>query len=141
MRTAELIQACHDLLSTNAGLVSQLSQAYGVAPVFQVGRVPRKDGGDPLAFPYVTVSVPNDGDFSTKGTLGGSAIVQIDVWDRSGSAISMAGLMRMASLAVVRQPWDVPGFITCERENSDVIADPDGKTMHGLIRVRVMYLD
>jgi hypothetical protein len=49
--------------------------------------------------------------------------------------------MRAVSLATIRQAWNVPGFITCERESSDIIADPDGLTMHGLIRLRVVYLD
>ena len=109
--------------------------------VFQVGRVPRKQSGDPVAFPYVTISALSDVAFDTKESLGGSAIVQIDVWDRSGSAVTLSNIMRAVSLATIRQAWNVPGFITCEWESSDIIADPDGLTMHGLIRLRVVYLD
>jgi hypothetical protein len=140
MRTAELLQAAYDLLSVPA-VTGLLSPVYGVPAVFQVGRVPRQNAGDAGLFPYITYSVPSDVDYSDKGDLGGEAVIQVDVWDRSGSALALGLIMRAASLATVRQEWAVPGFITCERESSDVIPDPDGKTMHGLIRLRVLYLD
>lgn len=140
MRTPDVIQACYDRLNVPS-VTSLLSDGYDDAAIFQVGRVPRTQSGDAAFFPYITISVPSDVDFSDKGDLGGNAIVQVDVWDRSGSALALGLIMRAALLATVRQDWNVPGFITCERENSDVIADPDGLTSHGIIRLRVMYLD
>lgn len=140
MRQAEIIQACRDLLNVPA-VTSLLSAAYGEVPIFQVGRVPRNDAGDPLDFPYVTTSIPADTDFSDKQDLGGNAVVQVDVWDRSGSALIAGGIMRAVQLATVRQEWNVPGFITCERESTDMLMDPDGMTTHGLIRLRVLYMD
>lgn len=140
MRTADLITACYAQLNVSS-VTSLLTDDYGVPAVFQVGRVPRTDSGDPLFFPYVTFAVTSDADFSTDGNLGGDAVVQIDVWDRSGSAVALGEIMRAVSLAVIRQEWSVPGFITCDRESSDVVPDPDGLTMHGIVRVRVLYLD
>lgn len=141
MRAEDLYAAAFARLDASADVLDRLTDIYGVQAIFQVGRVPRLDGGDARGFPYITISVPSDVDFSDKDALGGSAIVQVDVWDRSGSARVLGQLMRAVLLALVRQPWSVPGFITCERESSDVIADPDGLTMHGLIRLRVLYLD
>jgi hypothetical protein len=142
MRQASIIQAAYTRITApEASVTGLLSAAYGVPAVFQVGRVPRKQSGDPVAFPYVTISAPSDVAFDTKESLGGSAIVQIDVWDRSGSAVTLSNIMRAVSLATIRQAWNVPGFITCERESSDIIADPDGLTMHGLIRLRLIYLE
>lgn len=140
MRQTELIQAAYTRLNTLI-VTSFLTASYGVPAIFQVGRVPRTQSGDPLAFPYISISIPGDVAFDVKDNLGGSAIVQLDVWDRSGSAVTLGNIMRVASLATVRQAWNVPGFITCERESSDVVPDPDGLTMHGLIRLRVLYLD
>jgi hypothetical protein len=140
MRQAEIIQAAYDLLNVSP-VTGLLSASYGIPAIFQVGRVPRTQSGDPLAFPYISISVPSDVAFDTKLDLGGSAVVQVDVWDRSGSAVALSNIMRAASLATIRQDWAVTGFITCERESSDIIADPDGLTMHGLIRLRVLYLD
>lgn len=140
MRTEEILSACYAQLNIG-GVIFLLSQSYGVPAIFQVGRVPRDDAGDAAFFPYVTFSIPSDVDFSTKDSLGGSAIVQVDVWDRSGSALACGLIMRAVLLATVRQEWNVPGFITCERESSDMQMDPDGLTMHGLIRLRVLYLD
>ena len=140
MRQAEIIQAAYDRLNVSP-VTGLLSASYGVPAIFQVGRVPRTQSGDPLAFPYVTISAPSDVNFSDKLCLGGNAIVQIDVWDRSGSAVALGNIMRAASQATVRTAWNVVGFITCERENSDIIPDPDGLTMHGLIRLRLLYLD
>jgi hypothetical protein len=140
MRTAEVLQACYDLL-TVPSVTGLLSQAYGVPAVFQVGRVPRQDASDATLFPYITYSVPSDQDYSDKDSLGGNAIVQVDVWDRSGSALALGLIMRAALLETVRRKWNIPGFIDCAREASDPIPDPDGKTMHGIIRLRVVYLD
>jgi hypothetical protein len=140
MRQAEIIQAAYDRLNVSP-VTGLLSASYGVPAIFQVGRVPRTQSGDPLSFPYISTSIPSDVNFSDKLHLGGSAVVQIDVWDRSGSAVALGDIMRAASLATIRQAWAVPGFITCERESSDIIPDPDGLTMHGLIRLRVLYLD
>lgn len=140
MRTAEILQACYSQL-TDASVTSILSASYGVPAVFQVGRVPRNDAGDAQYFPYITFSIPSDVDYSDKRALGGTAIVQVDVWDRSGSAVACGLIMRAALLATVRQEWNVTGFITCEREGTDMKMDPDGLTQHGLIRLRFMYLD
>jgi hypothetical protein len=140
MRQAEIIQAAYDRLNVTP-VTGLLSASYGVPAIFQVGRVPRTQSGDALAFPYISISIPSDVAYDTKLDLGGSAIVQVDVWDRSGSAVALGNIMRAASLATVRQVWSVPGFITCERESSDIIPDPDGLTMHGLIRLRVLYLE
>ena len=140
MRQSAIIQAAYSRLNVS-GVTSLLSASYGVPAIFQVGRVPRKQSGDALAFPYISISVPSDVNFSDKLNLGGSAVVQVDVWDRSGSAVALGNIMRAASLATIRQTWSVPGFITCERDSSDIIADPDGLTMHGLIRLRVLYLE
>jgi hypothetical protein len=140
MTTADLYTPVYDLLNVS-GVTSLLTQSYGVPAIFQVGRVPRSQAGDAQYFPYITISVPSDVDFSDKGALGGNAIVQVDVWDRSGSATALKTIMRACEAATVRQEWGVDGFITCNRDSSDVIADPDGLTMHGLIRLRVMYLD
>lgn len=139
MRTADLITACYAQLNVSS-VTSLLSDHYGIPAIFQVGRVTRGDSGDPLFFPYVTFAVVSDADFSTDADLGGDAVVQIDVWDRSGSAVALGDIMRAVSLAVIRQEWVVPGFITCDRESSDVVMDPDGLTMHGIVRVRVLYL-
>ncbi len=140
MRTAEVMQACYNLLSASS-LPDALSQEYGVPAIFQAGRVPRDDAGDARFFPYITYSVPSDVDFSTDGTLGGNAVVQIDVFDRSGSALALGVLLRTAALLTVRQAWGVAGFVSSERITSDVMPDPDGLTMRGMLRVRVLYMD
>jgi len=140
MRQAETVQAAYALLNVTP-VTGLLSASYKVPAIFQVGRVPRTQSGDPLSFPYISISVTSDIAYDTKLTLGGSAVVQVDVWDRSGSAVSLGNIMRAASLATVRQSWDIPGFIMCERESSDIIPDPDGLTMHGLIRLRVLYIE
>ena len=140
MRQAEIIQACYTRLNVSA-VTSLLSTGYGIPAIFQAGRVPRNDAGDPAFFPYITFSLPSDVEMDTNAELGGNAIVQIDAWVRSGSAVSVGNLTRAIALATVRQAWTVPGFITCERESTDITIDPDGLTMHGMVRVRVMYRD
>ena len=140
MRPAELITACYARLNVPA-VTDLLTQDYGVPAIFQRGKVPQEKAGESGFFPYISFRIVSDADFSTKQSLGGSAVIQIDVWDRSGSAVALGGIMRAALQAVVRQDWTVPGFITCDREMLEQIDDPDGVTMHGVIRVRVQYLE
>lgn len=140
MRQADVLEACYARLNVPA-VTGFLSTQYGGPAIFQVGRVPRDDAGDAQFFPYITISVPSDVDFSDKLDLGGSAIVQVDVWDRSGSVLLLGDKMRAVSLATVRQPWIVPGFIACERVDSEIRDDPDGLTKHGMVRLRVRYID
>jgi len=141
MRQAQIIQAAYDRLNVSP-VTGLLSASYGVPAIFQEGMVPKTQSGDPLFFPYITINVPSDVNFSDKLSLGGNAIVQVDVWDRSGSKLILGEMMLAAINATVRKEWSgLPGFITCERESDDMIADADGLTMHGLIRLRVLYLD
>lgn len=140
MRQGAIIQAAYTLLNVSS-VTSLLSASYGTPAIFQVGQVPRNQSGDALFFPYVTISVPSDVDYSDKLALGGDAVVQIDTWDRHGSALASGLLLRAVSLTLVRQAWQVPGFVTCERDASEMRLDPDGLTMHGLLRLRVLYTD
>lgn len=140
MRNGDITRACYALLNVPS-VTGLLSSAYGEPAVFQVGKVPQGDAQDNARFPYVTFGIPSNVNFSDKQYLGGNAIVQIDVWDRSGSNATLGDLMNAVELAVVRKEWAIPGFITCEPEGSDQIADPDGLTMHGIIRVRLLFLD
>jgi hypothetical protein len=140
MRSDQIIAAIYAKLDVPS-VTGLLTAGYGVPAIFQVGRVPQNESQEPAFFPYLTISVPSDVDFSDKGALGGNAIVQVDVWDRSGSAIALGVIKRAVIMATVRKQLAVPGFITCERENADDMIDPDGLTMHGIIRLRVLYLD
>jgi len=140
MRQGDLLQACYDLLD-DTSVTSLLSTGYGVSAIFQRGRVPRNDAGDASYFPYITYGLVADTDYSDKGALGGDAVLMVDIWDRSGSELTTAAMMRAASLRLVRQTWAVTGFIDCAREGSDITDDPDGLTKHGSIRVRVAYID
>jgi len=140
MRQGDILQACYDLLD-HASVTGLLSASYGVSAIFQRGRVPRDDAGDARYFPYITYWIVADGDYSDKSALGGDAVVQVDIWDRSGSELTTAALMRAVSLRIVRQTWAITGFIDCAREMSEIMDDPDGLTKHGEIRARVTYID
>jgi hypothetical protein len=140
MRTGDLIRACYARLNTPS-VTNLLTSAYGVPAVFQIGKVPQTPAQDPLAFPFITFGVTSNVNFSDKLNLGGEAVLQIDVWDRSGSNATLGDIMNAAALATVRQAWSIPGFITCEFESDAQVADPDGLTMHGIILVKVLFLD
>lgn len=135
------MQACYARINVPA-ITALLSGQYAPQPaIFQRGRVLRNQSGDAQFFPYLTYHLVSDVDWSTKDGLGGEASVQIDVWSRSGSAMEPSLIARQVMMATVRQDWNIPGFITCERESVALLDDPDGLTKHAMIRVRLLYLE
>jgi hypothetical protein len=140
VRAGDLLRECYKRLNVSA-ITSQLSQNYTSLPaIYQRGRVPRTAAGDAQFFPYITFHLPNDSDWSTKDELGGEATLQIDVWTRSGSALTAADIARLVLLQTVRAEWDMSGFIACERESVAIMDDPDGLTKRAMVRLRLLYL-
>jgi hypothetical protein len=94
------------------------------------------------AFPFVTISADTINPFDSKDDLGGSAIVQIDVWDRAASMLDLKAVVDAVDGRMRRQPLSIAGVthITTELESCTFSRDPDGKTKRGLILYRVLWI-
>jgi hypothetical protein len=144
MKAAALQQAIYSRLN-DSSITSLLSTAYSpLVPIFSLGSVPQSaDSELDTAFPYITFSTPGITPFDDKDRVGGSAVVQIDVWARTLSDLSVNQIGDAIDARIRRQPLSITGatHITSELITSQLLDDPDGKTKHLVTQYRVLWLD
>lgn len=106
-------------------------------------RVPQvPDSGADDYFPYITIGRDVTGDFSTKDTMGGSALVQIDIWSRAIREDELKDIADAVDARLRRQTLAIAGttHITTELETTQMMDDPDGITRRIMSQYRVIYL-
>ena len=143
MKAAALQQAIYTRLN-DSSVTSLLSSAYSpLVPIFSIGSVPQSaDSESDTAFPYITFSTPAITPFDDKDKVGGSAIVQIDVWARTLSDLAVNQIGDAVDARLRRQPLSISGatHITTELITSELLGDPDGKTKHFVVQYRVLWI-
>jgi hypothetical protein len=94
------------------------------------------------AFPFITIGGDTINPFDSKDDLGGSAVVQIDVWDRATSMLDLKAVVDAVDNRLRRQPLSISGVthITTELDSCNFSKDPDGKTKRALILYRVLWI-
>ena len=94
------------------------------------------------AFPFITIGGDTINPFDSKDDLGGSAVVQIDVWDRATSMLDLKAVVDAIDNRLRRQPLSISGVthITTELDSCNFSKDPDGKTKRALILYRVLWI-
>jgi hypothetical protein len=144
MKAAALQQAIYNRLN-DASVTSLLSTAYSpLVPIFSLGSVPQSaDSESDAAFPYLTFYAVSITPFDVKDKVGGSAVVQIDVWARTLSDLAINQIGDAIDARIRRQPLSISGatHITSELITSQLLDDPDGKTKHLVTQYRVLWLD
>lgn len=143
MKAAALQQAIFNRLN-HSSVTSLLSTAYSpLVPIFSIGSVPQSaDSELDTAFPYLTFAAVGISPFDDKDKVGGSAIVQIDVWARTLSDLAVNAIGDAIDARIRRQDLTITGatHITTELSSSQFLDDPDGKTKHMVIQYRVLWL-
>ena len=143
MKAAALQQAIYNRLN-DSSITSLLSVAYSpLVPIFSIGSVPQSaDSESEAAFPYITFSAPAIAPFDVKDRVGGSAIVQIDVWSRTLSDLAINQIGDAVDDRLRRQVLSISGatHITTELITSELMGDPDGKTKHFVVQYRVLWI-
>jgi hypothetical protein len=143
MKAAALQQAIYNRLN-DSSVTNLLSVAYSpLVPIFSIGSVPQSaDSESDAAFPYITFYTPAITPFDEKDHVGGSAIVQIDVWARTLSDLAVNQIGDAVDARIRRQPLSITGatHITSELITSDLMGDPDGKTKHFMAQYRVLWI-
>lgn len=141
MKSDDLQQAIYTRLN-DSSVTSLLSTYYNpLAAIFT--DVPQADDSElETAFPFITIGGDTINPFDSKDDLGGSAIVQIDVWDRAASMLDLKVLVDAIDNRLRRQPLAISGVthITTELDSCVFSRDPDGKTKRTLILYRVLWI-
>jgi hypothetical protein len=123
-------------------LIELLSTAYDPLPAIFTDVPQAADSELESAFPFITIGADTINPFDSKDDLGGSAIVQIDVWDRAASMLDLKAVVDRVDVKLRRQPLSIAGVthITTELDSCNFSRDPDGKTKRGLILYRVLWI-
>jgi hypothetical protein len=141
MKSDDLQTAIYNRLN-DSSVTSLLSISYSpLAAIFT--DVPQAaDSELETAFPFITIGADTINPFDSKDDLGGSAIVQIDVWDRATSMLDLKAVVDAVDARLRRQDLSISGVthITTELESCTFSRDPDGKTKRALILYRVLWL-
>lgn len=141
MKSDDLQQAIYTRLNDSS--VTSLLSTYYSPLVAIFTDVPQADDSElETAFPFITIGGDTINPFDSKDDLGGSAIVQIDVWDRAASMLDLKVLVDAIDNRLRRQPLAISGVthITTELDSCVFSRDPDGKTKRALILYRVLWI-
>lgn len=141
MKSAALQQAVFTRLN-DSSVTALLSTAYApLAAIFT--DVPQSvDAEKESDFPFITIGGDTINPFDSKDNKGGSAIVQIDIWDRASSMLDLKALADVVDTRLRRQALSISGVthITTELDSSVFTRDPDGKTKRALLLYRVLWI-
>lgn len=141
MKSDDLQQAIYTRLNDSS--VTSLLSTYYSPLVAIFTDVPQVDDSElETAFPFITIGGDTISPFDSKDDLGGSANVQIDVWDRAASMLDLKTLVDAIDTRLRRQPLSISGVthITTELDSCNFMKDPDGKTKHAAIQYRVLWI-
>lgn len=141
MKSDDLQTAIYTRLNDSS--VTSLLSTYYSPLVAIFSDVPQAaDSELETAFPFITIGADTINPFDSKDDLGGSAIVQIDVWDRATSMLDLKAVVDAVDNRLRRQPLTISGVthITTELDSCNFSKDPDGKTKRALILYRVLWI-
>ena len=141
MKSDDLQTAVYNRLNDSA-VTSLLSTYYSPLVAIFTDVPQAADSELESAFPFITIGADTINPFDSKDDLGGSAIVQIDVWDRATSMLDLKTVVDVVDSRMRRQPLSIAGVthITTELDSCNFSRDPDGKTKRGLILYRVLWI-
>lgn len=140
MNAAALQEAIYDQLN-DTSVTSLLSSAYSPFVAIFTDVPQAADSNSESYFPFVTIGADIITPFDTKDTTGGSAVVQVDVWARATSMLSIKAIGDAIDARLRRQALTISGSTHIETflESATQLRDPDGKTKRMLMLYRVLY--
>jgi hypothetical protein len=133
MKAFALQTAVYTKLSANSAFMTALSnRLYSDVP---------QAGDAALGFPMCVIGPDVISPWDTKGGLGGSAIVQADVYSRAGGWGQCKGLADTVYGLLHRQPLTIAGasWVDTNMETATFNMEADGETRRGLMLFRVTY--
>lgn len=133
MKSFQVQQAVYNKLSANSAFMAALTnRLYSDVP-----QVPDASGG----FPFCVIGADVFSPWDTKTGLGGSGLVQIDVYSRTGGWGQVKGLADSVYTLLHRQPLTITGaaWIDTNMETATFNMEADGETRRALMLFRVIY--
>ena len=97
------------------------------------------DTNQTKSFPYVTLGEDTAVPWSTKSNPGEEVTHTLHVWSQYNGSKEVKEIMSLVIEALTNKPLSIEGGFSVGFEDVDmmeVIMDPDGKTRHGIIRMR-----
>lgn len=91
-------------------------------------------------FPYVTLGQSTTRDWSTGSESGDEHTVTLHVWSRAGGRREVHEIMGAVKSALHNRALTLAGhrLVNLRHELSETRRDADGKTYHGLVRLRAV---
>ncbi len=112
------------------------------APLLSLLGAPKiyDDTPQPVAFPYVTFGHSTTRDLDTSGGPGDEHVVTLHVWSRAAGRKETHGIIDALRSALHDRALPLAGhrLINLRHDFSEARRDPDGDTIHGIIRLRAV---
>jgi hypothetical protein len=142
VKYAALQEAIYDQLN-NSSVTGLLSTAYSPLVAIFTDVPQAADSNSESFFPFITIGADIVNRYDTKDALGGSVLVQVDVWARATSMLGIKAIADAVDARLRRQALTISGAIHVETllESATQLRDPDGKTKRMLMLYRVIYFE
>ena len=91
-------------------------------------------------FPYITLGQTVNLDWSTGTEDGNEHSLTLHIWSRADSAAQVHEIIEALRVVLHNQPLSLDGhqLVNLRHEFNEVRLDPDGETMHGIVRYRAV---
>lgn len=91
-------------------------------------------------FPYITIGLTSEKDWSTCTEDGAEHVVTLHVWSRSPGRHEVKTITAAIKEALHDQPLTMRShrLVNLRQEFADARRDPDGETYHGIVRLRAV---
>ncbi|MCB1436703.1 MAG: DUF3168 domain-containing protein [Rhodobiaceae bacterium] len=124
-----LQKGIYDALINNA----QLESLIGAGHVYD--HVPHN-----ARFPYLTLGQSAVRDWSTGTEDGREHLLTLHVWSRAGGTRETLDIIAAVNEVLKDVPIELPGhvLVNLRFEYADARRDPDGETVHGILRYRAV---
>ena len=98
------------------------------------------DVPQPVVFPYITFGQSTLRDASTSTDPGDEHIVTLHVWSRGRGRAEAQAIIDLLRQRLHDQPLTLSGhhLVNLRTEFADARRDPDGETIHGMLRLRAV---
>jgi hypothetical protein len=90
--------------------------------------------------PYITLGQSVNLDWSTGTEDGNEHSLTLHVWSRADGAIEVHEIIQVIRMLLHNQPLELDGhyLVNLRHEFTEARIDPDGETMHGIVRYRAV---
>lgn len=124
-----LQQALHQELTSDAALVALLGGPH----VWD--HVPRW-----ASYPFVSIGITSERDWSTGSDVGGEHIVTLHVWSKAAGRHETDAITAAVRSVLHDAPLDLPGYrlVNLRHELTDARREADNEHYHGVVRLRAV---